>query len=48
MTMEKTVLNETKKWSLFKSTIFIINNHIHNYYDKISLGDDDDKKNVFY
>ena len=47
MTIEKTVLNETKKWSLFNSTIFVINNHIHNYYDKISLGDYDVKKKSF-
>ena len=47
MTIEKTVLREIRKWVIFKSSIFIINNHIHNYYDKISLGDSDVKKKSF-
>ena len=47
MTIEKTILSEIRKWGLFKSSIFIINNHIHNYYYKISLGDYDDKKKSF-
>ena len=47
MTREKTVLREIRKWVIFKSSIFIINNHIHNYYDKISLGDYDVKKKSF-
>ena len=46
MTIEKTVLREIRKWVIFKSSIFIINNHIHNY-DKISLGDYDVKKKSF-
>ena len=46
MTIEKTILSEIRKWGLFKSSIFIINNHIHNYYYKISLGDYDDKKSI--
>ena len=47
MTIEKTVLREIRKWVIFKSSIFIINNHIHNYYDKISLADYDVKKKSF-
>ena len=46
MTIEKTVLSEIRKGVIFKSSIFIINNHIHNYYDKISLGDYDVKKSL--
>ena len=47
MTIEKTVLREIRKWVIFKSSIFIINNHIHNYYDNISLGHYDVKKKSF-
>ena len=47
MNIEKTILSEIRKWGIFKSSIFIINNHINNYYYKISLGDYDIKKKSF-
>ena len=46
MTIEKTILSEIRKWGIFKSSIFIINNHINNYYYKISLGDYDVQKSL--
>ena len=47
MNIEKTILSEIRKWGIFKSSIFIINNHINNYYYKISLGDYDIKNKSF-
>ena len=44
--IKKNYIKWNKKWGLFKSNIFIINNHINNYYYQISLGDDDVKKSL--
>ena len=47
MTIEKTVLSEIKKWSVFKSSLLIIKNVLQFHYNKISSGDYDDKKKSF-
>ena len=46
-TIQKTVSNEIKKWSLFNSRIIILNNLISDYYYDISSGDYDFKKKAF-
>ena len=46
-TIQKTVSNEIKKWSLFNSRIIILNNLISDYYYDISFGDYDLKKKAF-
>ena len=46
-TIEKTVLNEIRKWISFDLYIFHIKEKIKDCYYKISLGDYDDKKKSF-
>ena len=46
-TIQKTVPNEIKKWSLFNSRIIVLNNLISHYYYEISSGDYDLKKKAF-
>ena len=46
-TIQKTVSNEIKKWSLFNSRIIVLNNLISDYYYDISSGDYDFKKKAF-
>ena len=46
-TIQKTVSNEIKKWSLFNSRIIVLNNLISHYYYEISSGDYDFKKKAF-
>ena len=47
MTIEKTVSNEIRKWISFDVDLFLINDQISSCYNKISLGDYDDKKKFF-
>ena len=46
-TIEKTVSNEIRKWSKFKSSVFVIKDLISIHYREISLGDYDSKKSNF-
>ena len=46
-TIQKTVSNEIKKWSLFNSSLFVLNRLISGYYCNISSGDYDLKKKSF-
>ena len=46
-TIEKTVLNEIRKWNSFDLNTFLINNHISDCYNMIFLGDYDSKKKFF-
>ena len=47
MNIEKTVSNEIRKWASFDMDLFLINDQISSCYNKISLGDYDDKKKYF-
>ena len=47
LTIEKTVSNEIRKWISFDVDLFLINDQISSCYNKISLGDYDDKKKFF-
>ena len=40
-TIQKSVSNEIKKWSLFNSRIIVLNNLISHYYYEICSGDYD-------
>ena len=46
-TIQKTVSNEIKKWSLFNSRLFVLNRLISDYYYNISSGDYGLKKKSF-
>ena len=48
MTIEKAVLNKIRKWNSFDMDLFLIHNYLSQCYNKISLGDYDDKKKIFY
>ena len=47
MTIEKAVLNKIRKWNSFDMDLFLIHNYLSQCYNKISLGDYDDKKKSF-
>ena len=47
MNIEKTVSNEIRRWASFDMDLFLINDQISSCYNKISLGDYDDKKKSF-
>ena len=47
MTIEKTVLNKIRKWNSFDMDLFLMHNYLSQCYNKISLGDYDDKKKSF-
>ena len=47
MNIEKIVSNEIRKWTSFDMDLFLINDQISSCYNKISLGDYDDKKKSF-
>ena len=44
--IEKTVLSEIRKWGSFDMDLFLINDQISRNYNKIFLGDYDDKKSL--
>ena len=46
-TIQKTVSNEIKKWSLFNNRIIVLNNLISHYHYEISFGDYYFKKKAF-
>ena len=46
--IEKTIRNEIRKWISFDLDIFDLKEKIKDCYYKISLGDYNDKKKVFY
>ena len=46
MNIEKTVSNEIRRWASFDMDLFLINDQISSCYNKISLGDYDDKKSL--
>ena len=45
-TIRKTVRNEIRKWGSFDMDLFIINDQISRCYNKIFLGDYNDKKSL--
>ena len=47
MTIEKAILNKIRKWNSFDMDLFLIHDYLSQCYNKISLGDYDDKK-IFY
>ena len=47
-TIRKTVRNEIRKWGSFDMDLFIINDQISSCYNKIFLGDYNDKKNILF
>ena len=48
MSIEKTVLNKIRQWNSFDMDLFLINDYLSQCYNKISLGDYDDKKNLLF
>ena len=46
MNIEKTVSNEIRRWASFDMDLFLINDQKSSCYNKISLGDYDDKKGL--
>ena len=48
MTIEKAALNKIRKWNSFDMDLFLIHDYLSQCYNKISLGDYDDKKNLLF
>ena len=48
MNIEKTVRSEIRKWTSFGVDLYLVKERINDCYYKISLGDYEDKKKVFY